>query len=63
MAALSLRKRNWLKSLFNRKPAKPDSRANRIAFKVGARQSKNGSTAALQQAVLMSLRNDARLSK
>jgi hypothetical protein len=48
---------------FGRKPTKPDARANRLAFKVGAKQSKNGSTPGLQEVVRLALENEARLHR
>jgi len=46
-----------------RKPRKPDARPNHIALMASRKQSAVGSTEALQRAVLLSLQNDARLSK
>ncbi len=63
MAAAQPHKVTFFGWFGSKKPTKPDSRANRAAFKLGAAQSKKGSTTALQQVVLMSLQNDARLRK
>lgn len=62
MAALRARNSNFFSRWLGRKPTKPDARANRLAFKVGAKQSKNGSTDALQEVVRLSMQNDARLN-
>jgi len=63
MSAVSAQKGGFLLRWFGRKPAKPSARANRLAFKVGAKQSKNGSTAALQEVVRLALENEARLHR
>ena len=62
MAAKPAHKMDALLRLFGFRQAKPYERANRVAFKVGARQARNGSTPALRRVVLLSLQNDARLN-
>ena len=63
MVALRSKKSGWFWGLLTRKPSKNQVRPSKAAFKVGARQSKKGSTAALQHVVLMALENEARLGK
>jgi len=63
MTALRANKPGFFYRWFASKPGKPDARANRLAFKVGAQHSKNGSTAALQEVVRLALENDAQLRR
>lgn len=62
MATLRTRKGLFL-SLFPGKPAKPSTRANSVAFKAGAKAFKKsgGSSTYLQDAVFLSLKNEARI--
>lgn len=62
MAAHRVLKVSLLRRWFRMKPVKPSAHANRLALRAGKKQASNGPTPALQEVVLMSLRNDAQQS-